>query len=211
MTRTFFCCKLCRCCEPPLACCPHLFFCPRPLLFCQLYRRSTSRCSIYTKTHPPQQTQHQVHVKRVMATTVPGTAAPRLTTTGHAYGNKGDVRTIYLNKDSIKPLENQVGGHKTTDNGKPPYILRLGEDRLLKVYVTNVYVSLHVCVFVCVCVKIRKIMDYRGENIIKSLSPPFLLPKTPQPPKKINFTLTGRGGQRQGREGAGLLPDCLPT
>lgn len=98
-----------------------------------------------------------------MATTIAGTAGaaavPVLTTTGYAYGSKGHMRIINLNKDSIKPLENQVGGHKTTDNGKPPYILRLGEDRLLKVCMC---LCMHA--YFCVCVVCMCMLNDKEDN-----------------------------------------------
>lgn len=104
-----------------------------------------------------------------MATTVAGgtAAAPGLTTTGHEFGSKGYMRTINLNDASIKPLSNQVGGHKSEDKGKPPYILRFGEDRVLKVCLYQKCVCVFACMRGCVCVyvKVRKIMDYRGEYI----------------------------------------------
>jgi len=86
-----------------------------------------------------------------MATTT-GTSATVRTTTGHEYGSKGHMRTIHLDNDSIQPIENQVGGHK--GKAGPAYILRLGEDRLLKVRYVCVCgcVCMYVCLCVCVCV-----------------------------------------------------------
>lgn len=61
--------------------------------------------------------------------------ATMATATGGSRATSRKARIIDLSGEAVKPMDHQAGGHKNTGAEEAPYLLRLGQDRLLKVFI----------------------------------------------------------------------------